>query len=470
MSLSKERQKQIIKLVICVAVGIMIALIPPPEGLTTMSMLYLGTFVAYVAIMASGALPEVVASLLVAGIAIVLKIAPFETIFSMFASSSQWLVVAGFGIALALLKTGLLKRIGFLILRPFPENFRGMIIAFFTVGLVISPLIPSVTSKSALLTPMAVPVSESLGYKKGDQGAAALFSSMFYSSSIFGQAFLTGSLYVIIYLGYLGKEQQAAVTFTSWLSVTWVWLVLVAVLGIIAISLLYKPEHSSQLPKGFMKQKYDELGPMTRDERLTAVVVGITVVLWVTASFTGLNTTAIGLIAMSLLFFAGVLQNSELRTGIPWETMIVMCIIVSYAGLVTTYGINTWLCAVLGPVLSPVINNIFLLIPVICIVVYLMRFVIMSVLVTGAIVFAILSPLTAAAGISNIVILFIVLCAAMSWQLGFNSSCFLAAHGATDGKIADVGHTLKANYAYVVVNIIALMASVPLWKMMDLLQ
>ena len=96
---------------------------------------------------------------------VIFGVCTFGDAFSPFAGSSVWLVIGAFGLSAGVAKSGLLKRLSYMILRLFPESFQGQVIALFATGLVISPLIPSLNAKAAILAPFSAQVSEALKYE-----------------------------------------------------------------------------------------------------------------------------------------------------------------------------------------------------------------------------------------------------------------------------------------------------------------
>ena len=181
-----------VKVILPVVVGFIIALLPPlGEPLTVESMRFGGIFICIIMMMIFNIFPDFVISTSGLVLMVALKVTDFGTAFSPFAGTAVWLVVAAFGLGAAVAKTGLLKRISYLVLKLFPETFKGQILAFYTAGLVVSPLIPSLTAKGTVLGPFAAQVAESLGYEKDSKGARGLFAAVTIMATIVGMAFLS---------------------------------------------------------------------------------------------------------------------------------------------------------------------------------------------------------------------------------------------------------------------------------------
>lgn len=462
-------KKQIIGLIAGIAVGVGFALVPAPAGLDPSAMRFFGVFAAFIIWMLMGTAAMHVCALVAMALLVIMGVADFGTVFAPFAGTTVWLIIAGFGLAGALIKCGLLKRIAFFIMRFFPENYRGQLASMFTAGLAVSPLLPSVNAKAVLMTPISIQVADAIGFKNHSRGMAGLWSASYYSSALFGNAFFTGSLWVFVILGFLNSEQSAQWNFVSWLSITWVWLLVVIVLGFVAMLMLFKPEEKLDLPKGFAKQAFKDLGPMSRAEKVAGVTIVVAILLWMTESMHGIPSAVVAVAALAAISVFGDFSGEDFRTRIPWETAVLVGGVISVANMVPYLSIDAWLGTVLGPVLTPLMGNLFIFVPIMCVLVYLLRCVEIASIPTGTIFFAVFGSVAIAQGIDPVVLLFILFTSVQLWSLPYNQPCEIAALASSGGsEVIAHGDVVKSSHAFMVINIIALMASVPLWMALGL--
>ena len=61
---------------------------------------------------------------------------------------------------------------------------------------------------------------------------------------------------------------------------------------------------------------------MTRDELITAVLIGGAVAAWASQAWHAVPPEAIGMITLAAMFAAGVLAPADIGTGIPWALAI----------------------------------------------------------------------------------------------------------------------------------------------------
>ena len=464
--------KKTLKILIPLIVGVIIAFIPAPEGLDVFSMRFMGIFVCALLWMVLKALPDHITVLLAMTASVFFGVGAVSNAYSYFASSTIWLLVGAFGIGAAINSCGLLKRISMWILKLFPENYKGQVLAMYATGTVISPLIPSLAAKVAMLAPFTVGMSQALGFKKSSKQAAGMFAAMFIPGSIFGMAFYSGAVPVFTVLGFLSEEKQAEWNWFSWIGATWVWLIVLAVLCYVAILLIYKPEKGSEIgevQKGFAKAQLEALGPMTKNEKTAIILLAIALIGWMTTKWTNFDSGMIAVLVLAIMTICGLFAPADWKNKIPWTTVIFIAGVFSLAAYISSTGISGWLAGILAPILSPVVSNSWLLIPVVVLATYAIRTVVISQTAAITIIFTIFGSVCDAAGISVWPVLFTCYVSTLVWYYAANNTTFATAFGATNDELVEFKDTLPLHWAFMVCNFIACVASVPLWKMLGML-
>ena len=142
--------------------------------------------------MVGGVMPDFMTGLAFLVLAVLFKLTDFTSAFSPFAGTTTWLLVGAFGVGAMLSKTGVLKRIAYVIMQIFPGTYTGQMLALYTAGIIVSPMMPSITAKAALMTPLSIPAADAFGFEKNSKGATGLFLSSYWSAGILGNFFFTG--------------------------------------------------------------------------------------------------------------------------------------------------------------------------------------------------------------------------------------------------------------------------------------
>lgn len=482
-----------LKLGIPIVVGIIIATLQPPEMLDHSAMVYMGIFECVIVWLIVDVMPDWAAVTIAMASFVVFGLTNLQGAFAPFADTTIWLVIGAFGLAAVVSKTGLLKRIAFFVSSLFPESYKGQVGALYTTGIVMSPLIPALVAKGAILAPLATAISKSLGYVKSSKAASGMFCAAWVSAGILGCAFLTGAAPCFIIIGMLPTDQQANWTvWMNWFLAAAVWFVVIAVLCYVAILVLYNPAKEKkaagrkeansdagaaassastapEIEHGFAKRQLREMGPMSREEKIAGALLVLALVGWVFGSNIGLSNVVVTLIVFALAGVTKLLTKNDVAERIPWGTVIFIGGVISLASLISKLGIDKWLGTVMGPFIQPFASNPYLFILLICVLTYLLRFAIISQTATMAIFLAALSGVAVASGINLWVLLFVCYMASHVWHFPFTNNVYVAVLGSTNGQICEHKDTLPMNWAYMAINLVACLASVPVWQMMGLM-
>ncbi len=458
----------IIKLVVSIAVGLYICMLPAQPNLGPAAIRFIGIFIGAMLAMVLRALPDWIISLIALFLLVICNVGPFTTVFGPFAGTSIWLIIPAFGIASVMAKTGLLKRIALFILSLFPESFRGQISALFVSGIVISPLIPSTLAKMSIFAPFTASMSDQMGYERGSKGSAGLFMAQWCSAGLLGYGFFSGSFAVFMLLGLLPKQDQAFFHWGSWLATCAPWLIVMAVLSYIFIMFAYKPEVELELPKGFTKNALKELGPMSENEKLAGGILALILIGWMTQTWHNIDASLIAIAGLALYTLAGLFKKEEFSSTIPWAELIYMLLIFSVAALIGTLKVNVWLQGILDPILSPLFGNTYMLILAIVVVTYILRFFILSQFTIAIVVYAVLGGLAAAAGMNGLLIVLITYISGNIFMFDFQNIVYVTARTSSKNMI-NQKEAIPYATAWLFINLLGWWASVPMWRALGLM-
>lgn len=473
--MEKSVEGKLIRIGIPILLGLIVSFVQPPEGLSVEAMRYIGIFVCVVGWLLVNAVPDWAAFLTCISAYIVFNVTNFSKAVAPFADTTIWLLIGCMGMSIALISTGLVKRLAFAILSLFPESYRGQIAAFFTAGFVVTPFIPAKIGKGLLMVPVAAAAAKALGYPARSKAATGLFLTIWATTGILSYAFVTGAAPVMIIIGLMPAEQQGLWTWMQWFLACLPWLLIVGALSIVAILVLYNPKKDKAgavyqpQEKGFAKTQLKAMGPMSRNEIITAVLLIAAVVGWIFGSRIGLGAPVIAMSALAILAILGLVTTQEFVSKIPWDTVVFIGGILSLASLLTELGISRWLAEVMAPLASPIAANPFLYVTIICLLTYIIRLGVVSSIATVVIFMAALGTIAAYMGIDLYVTLFVCLCSTAVWHLKFTNNEFIPLLSAQAGEMCEHNDTMPYNFAYMVINLVACLASVPVWQMMGLI-
>ncbi len=469
--MDKKELKKILIILISVIIAVVISQIPPlSPQLGPASMRFMGIFVAMLILLITQVLADWVIMLFVLGACTIFNVGTLQTTFTPFSQSTIWLLIGVLTMAVGIANSGLLTRISAKIMSWAPSSYPGMVGAMMVSGMVLTPLVASTTAKATLLAPLATKVSEQAGLKERSRAAVGLLTATFMMTYIVGNAFLSGSANVGIMMGLMKLKEP--MSWTGWFAASSVWF-LVLVVGTYLFCVTYcKPKEGEigVITKEYFRDNLKALGPITMKEKLTAIIIALSLVGWVTSGTTKLDAGMIALVATALLALIGVFNVTDFTAKTPWNLIVFVGALLSVSSFLSSLGIGTWLAAILGPYLSPLVSNPWIFIPLLCIISYAIRLVVISQLASLAIALAIFGPLMPAAGISLFILVFVWYMAGNIWNTNYQNPIINGIVAAAGNKYVKFEDFRIASVLYMVLCIVGFTASIPIWKLMGLIQ
>ena len=423
-------------------------------------------------------LPDYITAIVMSVAFVVLAGVPFEVVFSAFSSSTWWLMVAAFCLGLGMQRSGLLKRLAHAVMRKFPRTFRGQAAGLTLASVVSGPFIPSLTAKCAILTPLALSISDQMGYERKSKQANGLFLAVFTNVRNLAPAVISASFVGYMVLGLMPADLQAEFDLVHWFASALPWFEVVMVLNYIAIVWMHEPKEErlrgkaaslNVEPKLNPESASEDLGPMTGAEKRMLAIMSVTVLLWVLERWHGIPSSAVALAAVGAMVAAGQFRAEDIRDGgIAWDMILFMGVALSLAAVFSYVGADEWVVAACMPVLAAVAGNPYAVILGIVALTIALRFVIVSeaAFINIFMVFAV--PLAPQLGVSPWIVGFVVYVMANPWFVAYQNLVYLAAVGSVSGKMTE--HVGLARYCavFLVICLIGLLVSVPYWQWMGL--
>jgi len=464
------KNKKVIGGVLGIVVALFIASQTPPPGLSAQGLNAVAILCWAVTYWIFDVFADYIVGLTMSILFVVCKVVPMNIAFATFATDTWWILVAAIGLGAAATKTGLLTRISLIVLKIFPATFKGQVLALIGCGTIFGTLIPSTTAKMAIMAPLGLSISEALGFKKKSPGATGLFAAVGTGFNLSAPIFQSSSFLAYVLIGMFPAVEKARFTWTYWFLAAATWGVVMLAGCILAIFMLYKPESNLKLPPDFIENKIKEAGPFTRDQKITLAVSVGALFLWMTQPIHNVQASIVALSGLCILLACNIYDRADFRKLILWDAVIFLGTVISLGTVFSTLKIDLWIGSLVGPVLAPFAANIYLYVIVLSILVYLLRFVIVSISASVSVLALVFIPIAAAQGIHPFVAAFTVYCASNIWNVFYQALVWLMAYYATGGDMVEFKEIRKFSIAYMFISIIGLIASIPVWKMMGLLK
>jgi DASS family divalent anion:Na+ symporter len=413
----------------------------------------------------SGALPDWVATLATMVLMLAFKITNVSGITAQFSGGTVWLCIGVFIMSIGINNSGVMKRLALWVLTKFPGTYKAQVTAMMLSGIITTPMIPSSYAKTSIMAPLIGQVCEAVGVEPNSKAARGLWFANFMGTYILGMAFMSGSAFVGLMLGFM---QGLTFTWGEWLKCTIVWYIVLIVLTYLYCTILCRPKEERSGDVSFLKEQYESLGPISQKETQGIIIIAIAIVFWVTQKLHGVDAGFIAIGANVAFFACGLITAPEVNAKGQWTLTVFIGGILSIAAFMGSTGVSAWIASLLGPIFSPIMSSPYIFVPSLCIITFVLRYAIVSQTCMLTMMIAIFGPLAQEHGISMFIIVFVEWLSGTYWNTAYSNPPVAGFVKMTGEKGLDFPTAQKASYAYMVMTIIAMTASVPLWQAIGL--
>ena len=459
--MKKETKKLLLVLVIAVVVMFLIGYLPAEtEQMTRTAWLYLGCFAFLLICMISRILPDWIIGLTTLCFMLIFKVGKLSALTAQFSGSTVWMCIGVFIMAIGIANSGFMKRLALWIITKFPGTYKGQVAAMLVSGLVFTPILPSTNAKCSIMAPLINQVCKIVGVEPCSRSARGLWFANFMCTWFLSIAFFTGSSFVPLMIGFMGG---LTFTWTSWFKCTVVWFVVLIILTYIYCAFLCQPKEPLSGDTESLRKQYQELGPVTDKERKGMIICGAAIILWLTQSLHGIDAGFVAIMADIAFYCVGLITANEVNAKGQWTLILFIGSILGIASFMTSTGAGDWISSIVGPILSPIMVNPYVFVICLCLITFVGRYFIVNRSGMLAMMIAIFGPLMEAHGMSMFILVFVHYMAGATWNMPYTTPLVMGFLKITGEDCIDFDCAKKASYAYMVMTLIAMTASVPLW-------
>ncbi len=439
---------------------------PPFAGLDREALVFLGLSVMAVLFWIANIIPDYLVSLLLCMSWVLLGLAEPELALSGFSNSIWLFIILVLLMGAAIASTGLMYRLSLYLFKVFPQTYKGQVLGLAITGIVINPFISSGMTKTLLSTPMAVNISESLGFRQRSEGSAGIVLSSFLLFTFLNPFFMTAGVSNFVALGLL---QDESITFLRWMVYALPGLCLF-VAGVLAAAFFaFRPERvRARATQHLINEQLSLLGKLKKEEIILLSVLAGVIVLQISESLHGIPGVWIFLLGIAVLVISRVLDRTSVRHSIDFSSLLHIGVAIGFSKVAAHLGIDQWFAAHLLPLLSPFTASPYIFLPVLVVLVFAVCFFLDAI---PAIILMVVSllPIFHQLHIDPWILMFIVLLTTGPFFLPYQSSVYMAAYQASEEKAFThaQGRRMSLWYALIVLAVVA--GSIPFWQWMGLL-
>lgn len=305
---------------------------------------------ACVIFFATEAVPMPVVALLIGLVQLFFGITDPSKIVATYAHDAVWFIVGSLAIGATLVKHGLDKRIGMLVV-----NLSGTKIRMIVLGILLGTAIPSTFINEASIAPMFVPIALAL-YTLTNKTIPAprlgklLMMSIAIGCMIGAPMSPTGGARNAIMIGFLSNI-GVDISFLQWMTMGVFYTVAMSVVMAFVLPFLFKPEVNDLSDAvTTLKQDLEKHGKMTAKQWLVGGIMGLAIFLWIVdknltreiLGFSlGLGGVAITIAVLYMLL--GLTSWKDYETNVSWGVIILYAGAISLGSVFKSTGAAGWL-------------------------------------------------------------------------------------------------------------------------------
>ncbi|MFD0675144.1 SLC13 family permease [Cohnella sp. GCM10027633] len=439
----------------------------PVAGLSRHGMDFIGIGLAAVALWIVNVIPDYIVALVMAMFWVLGGLVPPEVALSGFSSTTWLYMLFILALGATITKSGILFRLSLHALKRFPANYRGQLWGIVAGGTLLNPLIPSSSAKVTLGVPIARTLSESMGFKDRSDGAAGLGLAAMVFYGFLAPFVLTGSYSNVMAFGLVGGGKTP-----NWFE--WFLYALPAFLlfaGLILAFLFLKFRNVSSA-KPISQEVLDDqlrlIGKLSKEELVTVWTVVGCIALMILQPLHGIDNAWVMLVGFAMLVLTKTLDAQTLKTGVDWTFLLFIGIAFSFAEAAKRLGIVEAMSSYLGDKMSAFIDVPVLFLAAVMLLSFVVTFVVRDDPALILLVVALL-PLAEQAGIHPWVLVFVILLSTDPFFFAYQSPTYLTAYYSAEGKSFSHRQGQWMALGYAAAAMAAVLASVPYWKWLGLI-
>lgn len=338
------------------AVGVVLWVIPPPDGVGTQAWHLLAIFVATIVGIITNPYPMGAVALFGIAATSLSGTLTIEQSVSGFGERVIWLIVIAFFISRGFIKTGLGARIAYLFMAACGQTSLGLAYSLVAADLTLAPAMPSNTARAAgVIFPIVGSIARSYGSHPNDGTARAI--GAFLMKTAYQGTVITSAMFVT---AMAANPIIVRLAGDAGVQLTWGgWALAAIVPGLVSLTVmpwvLYTvyPPGIRETPgaRELARTQLREMGPLKPDEWTMLATFVLLLSLWIFGAPLGLDgtgTTA-AFIGLSLLLLSGTLTwDDVLQEQGAWNTLVWISTLVMMANYLNELGLIPWFATTMG--------------------------------------------------------------------------------------------------------------------------
>ncbi|WED25595.1 anion permease [Vibrio sp. DW001] len=324
------------------AIAILLALFPvsgQPAGFSHSAAVVLITLIFWT----TGIVPPFLVGLIFFALATIFKLIEPTLLFSGFGSTAVWLIISGFVIGASISSTGLGKRLASTIAPYLTGSYTRLIGGLVMSAVLLGFIMPSSVGRAVVLVPIGMALADKVGLDKGSNGRIGIAVALALACNMPSFAVLPANIPNMILAGASETLYDIQFSYTEYLLLHFPVLGVLKSLLIVTLVLKIFPDKiSSNLTPA--SQSVDDNFDIKAQKKV-GLLLGITLLFWVTDSIHGVNPAWVGLATAIILLLpkVGVIPPKSFNSSVDFGTVVFVSAALGLGMLVNESGIGNYM-------------------------------------------------------------------------------------------------------------------------------
>jgi sodium-dependent dicarboxylate transporter 2/3/5 len=295
-----------------------------------------------------------------------LGVVNFNVAFSGFATDTPWFLFGALLFGTMATKTGLARRIAFVVMRQVGSTYSRILLGLITAGVLLTLIVPSGVANVVIMAAVTLGFIEAFGVGPGSNIGRGMFLIITYSAGLFDKMVIAGASSITA-RGLIEKVGGVRVLWSLWF-LAYLPCSIVTILLAWRLMLWLFPPEKNALPGGdsYVLDEIRKMGPWTPLQKKAALLTFVAMALWLTDFLHGIAPSMIGLGIgfCSVLPGLGVLTIEDMKRVNLLPMFFVAAAISMGEVLIQTKGLSLltdFMFAWMEPLLSSVVVSTIVL-------------------------------------------------------------------------------------------------------------
>jgi CRP-like cAMP-binding protein len=443
-------------------------LLPLPAGLERGGLVALGAITATVPLLVADVLPDYVVMLFLVLALVLPGLVPPADILGGFAAPAWLMIFTLLAVGVAVSQSGLMFRLVLLSLQRLPPRFIPQSLVLCLTGIVMTAGLTSGSTRIALGVPIARGIVDAMGFAPRSGGAAAVGLMTFFTFLQVGELFQTGTFTGLVVHDLLPPAARSQITWWRWFFIALPPFVIIGAVTYLALLFLFRPHRTGRVNLDAVRLQEALLGPLTRNEIWSAVVLVVLIVGFASRPYHGIAPAWLALAAFLLLFSLGALDQSAFQGGGTLGLLVYSGVILSLGNVFTRLRIDVWLSSMVESGMPAMVKNPYGFVLTISIIAFVLHFFVPW-MTASTIIALVAMPIAEELGFHPFIPVLVALIAGDHTLLPYVNSGYVIAYYASEGDLFTHAQARRPLVLEGLLRPAALLLSVPVWRMMGLM-